>query len=84
VVIEEAAEGQDPSEERSVREQENMTRGVAQMKASMSTKTEPPGGHRATAVIYARVSSKQQETEGFSIPAQLELLRSMRRRTTSR
>jgi DNA invertase Pin-like site-specific DNA recombinase len=45
------------------------------MKASMSTKTEP-GGHRATAVIYARVSSKQQETEGFSIPAQLELLRS--------
>ena len=27
------------------------------------------------AVIYARVSSKQQEVEGFSIPAQLELLR---------
>jgi DNA invertase Pin-like site-specific DNA recombinase len=28
-----------------------------------------------TAVIYARVSSKDQEKEGFSIPAQLELLR---------
>ncbi len=27
------------------------------------------------AVIYARVSSKQQEEEGFSIPAQLKLLR---------
>ncbi|MCK6439847.1 MAG: recombinase family protein [Planctomycetes bacterium] len=29
-----------------------------------------------TAVIYARVSSKGQEKEGFSIPAQLELLES--------
>ncbi len=28
-----------------------------------------------TAVIYARVSSKEQEREGFSIPAQLKLLR---------
>lgn len=27
------------------------------------------------AVIYARVSSKDQEIEGFSIPAQLKLLR---------
>jgi hypothetical protein len=27
------------------------------------------------AVIYARVSSKEQEREGFSIPAQLKLLR---------
>ena len=26
-------------------------------------------------VIYARVSSKDQEREGYSIPAQLELLR---------
>jgi DNA invertase Pin-like site-specific DNA recombinase len=26
-------------------------------------------------VIYARVSSKEQEVEGFSIPAQLDLLR---------
>jgi site-specific DNA recombinase len=29
----------------------------------------------AQAVIYARVSSKEQEKEGFSIPAQLKLLR---------
>ena len=29
------------------------------------------------AVIYARVSSKEQEKEGFSIPAQLKLLRGM-------
>src|SRR6185369_13774931 len=28
------------------------------------------------AVVYARVSSKDQEREGFSIPAQLDLLRS--------
>jgi site-specific DNA recombinase len=27
------------------------------------------------AVLYARVSSKDQEQEGFSIPAQLKLLR---------
>ena len=33
-----------------------------------------PTGHRR-AVIYARVSSKEQEREGFSIPAQLRLLR---------
>ena len=30
-------------------------------------------------VIYARVSSKEQEREGFSIPAQLELLRNYAR-----
>jgi site-specific DNA recombinase len=30
---------------------------------------------RLNVVIYARVSSKEQEREGFSIPAQLELLR---------
>ena len=30
---------------------------------------------RKCAVIYARVSSKEQEKEGFSIPAQLKLLR---------
>jgi DNA invertase Pin-like site-specific DNA recombinase len=29
---------------------------------------------RKSAVIYARVSSKEQEKEGFSIPAQLKLL----------
>jgi DNA invertase Pin-like site-specific DNA recombinase len=34
------------------------------------------GGDCRLAVTYARVSSKQQEVEGFSIPAQLELLRS--------
>src|SRR4051794_21307859 len=28
-----------------------------------------------SAVVYARVSSKDQEKEGFSIPAQMELLR---------
>jgi len=31
-------------------------------------------GHSEQAVIYARVSSKDQEREGFSIPAQRELL----------
>ena len=34
---------------------------------------------RTNAVIYARVSSREQEREGFSIPAQLELLRSFAR-----
>ena len=29
----------------------------------------------AKAVVYARVSSKEQEKEGFSIPAQLKLLK---------
>src|SRR5512142_2461537 len=29
-----------------------------------------------SAALYARVSSKDQEREGFSIPAQLDLLRS--------
>ena len=32
-------------------------------------------GSRCHVVIYARVSSKEQEREGFSIPAQLQLLR---------
>src|SRR6266849_5050996 len=32
-------------------------------------------GNPGTAVVYARVSSKDQEREGFSIPAQLKLLR---------
>jgi site-specific DNA recombinase len=30
---------------------------------------------RSIAAVYARVSSKEQEKEGFSIPAQLKLLR---------
>src|SRR5215468_7590009 len=36
-----------------------------------------PAAYRARkqAVIYARVSSKEQEKEGFSIPAQLKLLK---------
>ena len=34
---------------------------------------------RVNVVIYARVSSKEQEREGFSIPAQLELLREFAR-----
>jgi site-specific DNA recombinase len=34
----------------------------------------PPVTHAPTAVIYARVSSREQEKEGFSIPAQLKLL----------
>ncbi|MDD5642402.1 MAG: recombinase family protein, partial [Syntrophales bacterium] len=29
---------------------------------------------RPEAVVYARVSSKEQEKEGYSIPAQLKLL----------
>jgi DNA invertase Pin-like site-specific DNA recombinase len=33
----------------------------------------PPPSKRA--VIYARVSSKEQEKEGYSIPAQLKLLK---------
>jgi site-specific DNA recombinase len=32
-------------------------------------------GQRTIAAVYARVSSKEQEKEGFSIPAQLKLLR---------
>jgi DNA invertase Pin-like site-specific DNA recombinase len=38
---------------------------------------QPPaaGPARQQAVVYARVSSKEQEKEGFSIPAQLKLLR---------
>ena len=39
-------------------------------RASTSKKPE-----RTQAVIYARVSSKEQEKEGYSIPAQLRLLR---------
>src|SRR4030095_110434 len=35
----------------------------------------PTDAARKQAVLYARVSSKEQEKEGFSIPAQLKLLR---------
>jgi site-specific DNA recombinase len=35
----------------------------------------PSGSQLQQAVMYARVSSREQEKEGFSIPAQLEVLR---------
>ena len=35
-------------------------------------------------MIYARVSSKEQEKEGFSIPAQLKLLKDYAATTASR
>jgi site-specific DNA recombinase len=35
---------------------------------------------RKQTVIYARVSSKEQEKEGFSIPAQLKLLKELQPR----
>jgi site-specific DNA recombinase len=37
--------------------------------------TPGPNLAQKQAVIYARVSSKEQEKEGFSIPAQLKLLK---------
>src|SRR3981081_482598 len=41
-----------------------------------ASKPSPPADPaRKQAVIYARVSSKEQEKEGFSIPAQLKLLK---------
>jgi site-specific DNA recombinase len=44
----------------------------------MTLEQRTPGSHGQVrpAVIYARVSSKEQEREGFSMPAQLNLLRS--------
>ena len=43
--------------------------------ARKAQSSHPAGSARREAVIYARVSSKEQEKEGFSIPAQLKLLR---------
>src|ERR1700682_2419213 len=40
-----------------------------------ASKPAPVDTGRRQAVIYARVSSKEQEKEGFSIPAQLKLLK---------
>src|SRR5690606_11236453 len=40
-----------------------------------AAKPAPADPARKQAVIYARVSSKEQEMEGFSIPAQLKLLK---------
>ena len=49
------------------------------MPARTVTRTRPAGAKSTNqptrAVIYARVSSKEQEKGGFSIPAQLRLLR---------
>ena len=42
-------------------------------KTSQITVSPHPVAKRA--VIYARVSSKEQEKEGYSIPAQLKLLK---------
>jgi DNA invertase Pin-like site-specific DNA recombinase len=39
----------------------------------------PERASRVNVVIYARVSTKEQEAEGFSIPAQLDLLRGFAR-----
>ena len=43
--------------------------------AQKPSSSRPVGSVRREAVIYARVSSKEQEKEGFSIPAQLKLLK---------
>jgi predicted site-specific integrase-resolvase len=43
--------------------------------AKTSKRMSAPDPVSKSAVIYARVSSKEQEKEGFSIPAQLKLLR---------
>jgi DNA invertase Pin-like site-specific DNA recombinase len=43
--------------------------------AKTSKPSPSAGPARKQAVIYARVSSKEQEKEGFSIPAQLKLLK---------
>src|SRR5262245_12742101 len=44
------------------------------MKKALRTISAAAKAARRQAVIYARVSSKEQEKEGFSIPAQLKLL----------
>ena len=43
--------------------------------AKKPSSSRPVGSAHKEAVIYARVSSKEQEKEGFSIPAQLKLLK---------
>ena len=45
------------------------------MRPATATDRAPGGRAGREAVLYARVSSKDQEREGFSIPAQQELLR---------
>jgi DNA invertase Pin-like site-specific DNA recombinase len=46
----------------------------------MREEMQPNGFLSSNAVLYARVSSKEQEREGYSIPAQCKLLRSYARR----
>ena len=45
------------------------------MKKKTDIPTNQASGEVRRAVIYARVSSKEQEKEGFSIPSQLKLLK---------
>ena len=44
------------------------------MGTELKRKIQKPISTPLQAILYARVSSKEQEKEGFSIPAQLELL----------
>jgi site-specific DNA recombinase len=55
-----------------------MTRTTLRRKARGTAQigpVDPPAPPQRLAVLYARVSSREQEREGFSIPAQQELLR---------
>ncbi len=45
------------------------------MNKKIDTANHESSGEVRRAVLYARVSSKEQEKEGFSIPAQLKLLK---------
>ncbi len=53
---------------------------MARRASDRSTRTAPsepnPARERRPVVVYTRVSSKEQEREGFSIPAQTKLLHS--------
>jgi site-specific DNA recombinase len=51
-----------------------MHKGSLPTARAANTKESPDRRDMPKAVIYARVSSKEQEREGFSIPAQLKLL----------
>jgi hypothetical protein len=53
------------------------------MKAKPATPSTNGDVARRHAVLYARVSSKDQEKEGFSIPSQERLLRNYALATTS-
>ena len=51
------------------------TRPKRPRRGSRKARAATPAPVRQPAVIYARVSSREQEREGYSIPAQLDLLR---------